>query len=247
MKTILAILVFLVTTQTFAQQSYSDIVYLKNGTVVHGIILEQIPNQSIKIETKDKNIFVFRMEEIEKILKENKESRDGSGKNVVKQRDDYTGYSLIIESHMGTGVNSETAHAMTISGQALNGIEINGICFLGVGAGFDFDEETNNESYLFLGKFFIDMRLFPVKKDISPLIILSSGFAADMSDATYGGFLFNSGAGIKYKLEKKLAVNITLNYKYQNLNFASNGNQFNHPINTPGGLQYLVLNFGVSF
>ena len=52
-----------------AQTNYEDVVYLKNGSVIHGMIIEQIPNESIKIQS-EKNIFVFKMDEILKITKE---------------------------------------------------------------------------------------------------------------------------------------------------------------------------------
>jgi hypothetical protein len=47
-----------------------DVVYLKNGSIIRGVIIEQVPAVSIKIKTKDENIFVFKVEEIEKIVKE---------------------------------------------------------------------------------------------------------------------------------------------------------------------------------
>lgn len=50
--------------------SGSDIIYLKNGSIIRGLIIEQIPNTSIKIQTKDGNIFNFKIDEIEKISKE---------------------------------------------------------------------------------------------------------------------------------------------------------------------------------
>ena len=46
------------------QNNYEDVVYLKNGSIIHGIVIEQVPNQSIKIKTKDNNVFVFKMDEI---------------------------------------------------------------------------------------------------------------------------------------------------------------------------------------
>jgi hypothetical protein len=52
------------------QETLKDVVYLKNGSIIHGLIIEQIPNQSIKIQTEDNNIFFFKMEEIEKLTKE---------------------------------------------------------------------------------------------------------------------------------------------------------------------------------
>src|SRR4051812_46840298 len=53
-----------------AQHNRKDIVYLKNSSVVKGIILEMIPNGTIKIETTEGSLFVFKMEEVEKMEKE---------------------------------------------------------------------------------------------------------------------------------------------------------------------------------
>jgi TM2 domain-containing membrane protein YozV len=49
-----------------------DVVYLKDGSIIKGTIIEQIPNVSIKIETIDGSVFVYKMEQIEKITKEEK-------------------------------------------------------------------------------------------------------------------------------------------------------------------------------
>ena len=68
-KTTLAILL-LCTSSLFAQSNLEDVVYLKNGSIIHGTIVEQVPNQSIKIKTKDGNIFSYKLDEVEKITKE---------------------------------------------------------------------------------------------------------------------------------------------------------------------------------
>lgn len=47
-----------------------EVVYLKNGSIIRGMILEQIPNQSLKIRTADQSIFVFSMDDVIKITKE---------------------------------------------------------------------------------------------------------------------------------------------------------------------------------
>lgn len=54
----------------FSQEQAKDVVYLKNGSVIKGQIIEQVPNKSIKIQTADGNIFVYDFSEIEKITKE---------------------------------------------------------------------------------------------------------------------------------------------------------------------------------
>lgn len=47
-----------------------DVVYLKNGSIIKGTIIEQVPNVSLKIETRDGSVFVYKIEEIEKMTKE---------------------------------------------------------------------------------------------------------------------------------------------------------------------------------
>ncbi|MCL2328732.1 MAG: hypothetical protein FWC39_09530 [Bacteroidetes bacterium] len=69
-KTLLTMLVFLTATIAFSQNNYQDVVYLKNGSIIRGIIIEQIPNESLRIETADRSVFVFNMNEVEKMTKE---------------------------------------------------------------------------------------------------------------------------------------------------------------------------------
>lgn len=47
-----------------------DVIYLKNGGIIKGIIIEQVPNESVKVKTKDENVFVFKVDEIEKLTRE---------------------------------------------------------------------------------------------------------------------------------------------------------------------------------
>ena len=53
-----------------AAQQYQDVVYLKNGSVVRGVILEQIPGKTIKIATDNGSQFIFTLQEVEKMTKE---------------------------------------------------------------------------------------------------------------------------------------------------------------------------------
>ena len=54
---------------SFAQQ-YDDVIYLINGGVRRGLLLEQIPGESVKLRTSYGEIFVIRMSEISKIVRE---------------------------------------------------------------------------------------------------------------------------------------------------------------------------------
>ncbi|MDW8158854.1 MAG: outer membrane beta-barrel protein [Bacteroidia bacterium] len=53
-----------------AQEKLIDVLYLKNGSIVRGVIVEQIPGKLVKIQQKDGNFLIFNYDEIDKIIKE---------------------------------------------------------------------------------------------------------------------------------------------------------------------------------
>ena len=61
-------------------QRTAETVYLKNGGLVKGEIIEQVPGQSLKVKTKDSNVFVYQMDEIERIAKET-QTDDSNGRH----------------------------------------------------------------------------------------------------------------------------------------------------------------------
>ena len=92
-KLFMLLLLISINTFVFAQDNFQDVVYLKNGSIIHGMIVEQVPGKSLKIETKDKNVFVFQLEEVEKITKELMVST-AVKENVEKNRKGFIGLSL---------------------------------------------------------------------------------------------------------------------------------------------------------
>lgn len=71
MKTMLCAFVFILVSllNGKAQQS-EDVVYLKNGSVIHGTLLEINPEKNLKIQNRIGDIFVFNMADVEKVTKE---------------------------------------------------------------------------------------------------------------------------------------------------------------------------------
>ena len=53
-----------------AQTEGRDMVYLKNGSILKGKIVEFIPDKGVKIQVADGSIFAYTMSEVEKITKE---------------------------------------------------------------------------------------------------------------------------------------------------------------------------------
>jgi len=78
---------FLIASTLGAQQQFQDVVYLKNGSIVRGIIIEQFPNISIKIQTKDQNVFVYKIDDILKMTKESAIANGANGdQNISTQQ-----------------------------------------------------------------------------------------------------------------------------------------------------------------
>jgi len=72
---------FLIPFFSLGQEKQKDVIYLINGSIIKGMIIELIPNQTVKIKTADGSLFVFKMEEVEKILKEENPSQTTKTQN----------------------------------------------------------------------------------------------------------------------------------------------------------------------
>ena len=57
-------------TFAFAQTSLQDVVYLKNGSIIRGDIIEMVPGETIKIMTSDGSVFVHDYADVQKFTKE---------------------------------------------------------------------------------------------------------------------------------------------------------------------------------
>lgn len=214
MKRYLAFVLFaLITTLTFAQRNYQDVVYLKNGSIIRGIIIEQIPNKSIKIETADRNVFVFQIDEIEKFTKEPfKRKRDNSINNSSLEHD----YKGIVELGYQIGVGKY--HMDRVKLNIINGCEINPYFSLGLGTGLRY-------------YFDVDMALIPVFADfranltdniVSPYFSLGVGYTFDATDSFEPeGFLLNPTVGANFKVSDKYSIHFGLGYDMQKLRFST--------------------------
>ena len=75
--TILLTLMLITTFGSFAQ-SYQEIVYLNDGSILKGIIIEQVPYDYLKIETSSGKIYTIDMRNVEKITKERQQANTQS-------------------------------------------------------------------------------------------------------------------------------------------------------------------------
>ena len=45
-----------------------DVVYLKNGSVVYGSVIETIPNETVKIQAEDGLVYVYQLADVDRIM-----------------------------------------------------------------------------------------------------------------------------------------------------------------------------------
>jgi len=70
MKNLITLVILLLCATIANAQQQKDVVYLKNGSIIKGNITEMNPGSNLKIETTDGSLFIFEMNEIEKVTKE---------------------------------------------------------------------------------------------------------------------------------------------------------------------------------
>lgn len=212
MKKYLALLLFaLITTMSFGQSNYQDVVYLKNGSVIRGVIIEQVLNKSIKIETADSSVFVYQMDEIEKLTKEPIQGKSGSSfSNSGLQ----SGYKRIVELGYQIGTGDYGMDRLNLN--IINGYQINPYFSLGFGTGlrYYFDAEAA------VIPIFADFRANFMDNHVSPYWSLGVGYSFDATNDFEGvGFLLNPTVGVSFKVSDKSAMNVGLGYEMQRMKF----------------------------
>jgi hypothetical protein len=117
---VIALFAAIVSPRPAGAQQMQDVVYLKDGSIIHGVIVEQRPGESILIRTKDGNQFRYQLSQIERMVKENVPGGASSG-STVGMKEKSAGLAWFL-SFLVTG-----------AGQAYNGQWGKGVAFFGAG------------------------------------------------------------------------------------------------------------------
>lgn len=184
-----------------AQQVLEEVVYTKNGSVVRGIITEMKPNESLKIETADGNVFVFAMEDVEKITKEpvwgapRRPHRPHQGGMMPPASYERRGYRGFVEAGVAAGIGDYGLTRLEVN--TSHGYQFNPYLFVGGGLGMHFYFDASDA----LIPIFADCRVNVLPGRISPYIDVKLGYSIGVSDGLYGAGLFLSpGIGARFAL-----------------------------------------------
>lgn len=193
----------LISTLAFSQKSV-DVIHLKNGSIIRGTIIEQVPNEFIKVETLDRSVYTYKMDEIEKFTKE--------ASYVSKENSGYQfGYRGIVETGFQVGVGDFRNDRVKVN--VINGIQINPHLYIGQGLGFRYYIESDVVAV----PIFVDIRTHFINKKISPYLSLDIGYTLNASDDFSGmGLIVAPTAGASFKFTKNFGLLVGLGYEMQN-------------------------------
>ncbi len=196
MRKIILLFILVVWSMASYAQKLVDVVYLKNGSIIRGTIIEQVPNQSIKIETLDRSsIIALKIDEIEKITKEEnvKPVKSNAREKAPRFNGLQAGFNLEPNVMLGVTNDEEFFFSATLTGN----YQINPNIALGVGSGMR--TVRFDQTYVPL---FFHFRANILTMKLSPFIDFNTGHAFKVEGDIDGGFMFNSTVGLAIRTGK---------------------------------------------
>lgn len=203
-------------TVSFAQQM-REIVYLKNGSVVRGVVIEQVPGVSLKIQTSDGSIFAYQMSDVEKITKEMVGNNRGSFNNnndsfnnnssffKIDQPGNKRGYKGFLDFGYTVGVGDFEEDRIEFS--TSHGYQFDSYFYAGVGVGLSYFTDAEVVGL----PIFAHIRGNLFDKAISPYIDFKIGYSPTED---VKGFYMTPSIGCKIK-----SFNISLGYVMQKVEY----------------------------
>lgn|SRR5574344_1969655 len=201
MRKVLMLIVCAMCCVTSFAQNLTEVLYLKNGSMIKGVIIEQVPNQTVKIQTADGSIFVYQMTEVLKITKEAKEIKSEKNYDAPSTNGLHRGFRAIVEAGYGDYGDD------MVSLNAAAGFQLNPYIFLGAGAGVRYF--TNNDTYSV--PIFANFRSDFINRRITPFVDAKIGYSP--TDVT--GMFASVGLGCRFKIGDNFALSASAGYEAQ--------------------------------
>ncbi len=223
MKKIIMVLVAMLMTFAAGAQVLQDVVYLHNGSVVRGTLIEQVPN--VKIRTSDGSLWVFKHEEVDKITSEPAVQQSQQQYDVQKYDAPKVNDSPGISSHRSSGYKNLSSGLRIFADVAVMAQTSYYTCS-GVGYSGSFGRQMTPNLYAGLGlsaQIYIDYWYYGPRRDdkpelyaqlplfadlrydvfaakVSPFLAARAGYAVCVDEVCdHSGFYLNPGIGIRVK------------------------------------------------
>ncbi|MBK6483486.1 MAG: hypothetical protein IPG01_10215 [Chitinophagaceae bacterium] len=225
-KTFIALLLMTATIATaFAQRGVNDIIYLKNGSILKGMLIEQLPDSIVKIEIAGGSIFVVTMAELDHIVYRQK--TDPSKVKPIKAEAiarKSKGYFNISQMGLLPGSSSNydyywyySAPSVGFTVQSIHGYRFNPHFLAGAGLALDIIDNS-------IGQLFLDGRYEILDKKTTPFIYGDFGYGVPLnkkyedesiSISYKGGITAGGGVGMRMNFRNEGAFIMEVGYKME--------------------------------
>lgn len=181
-------------------QSRADVVTLKNGSVIKGEIIEQVPGVSLKLKTRDQNVFVYQFSEIEKIEKEQRTASVGRHKG------------LDFGATAGYDINTEGGGG-AVTAEVELGKRFSPSIYWGIGAGASFATTSAGDITVPITT---NLKVFfPIENaSVQPFAMLKAGYSLNPDNTEYGGVLLQIMPGVQLPVSKTVDLNLGAGYTH---------------------------------
>ena len=182
MRKLLLVLTLLLSISTYvAAQNYTEVVYLKNGSIIKGVIIEQVPNVSLKIKTGDGSLIICQMSDVTKITKEERYTRDYRKDTNDRKaaRNTLKGYKGFVDFAYIGDVSDYNASKIELS--TTHGYQFNNYFFVGGGVAFNYYTDAD----LYAAPIYANFRANFINKKVTPFADVKAGYAVGDIEGAY--------------------------------------------------------------
>lgn len=213
-----------------AQSKTEDVIYLKNGGILRGEILEIKNDNTINIETAGRNVFVVKMSDVNEITKE---------KLPVNRYYKISGYINTSGIELLSGNDEGTLNFYT-----MNGYQFTPRFAAGIGVGY-----IPYRDPLDLLPVYLHLNFNLIEANSSPFFFMKTGYNfsiasenVNLIEGHSGGWMINPGMGIQFNTSSGFRWQISIGYTVNNASFEEE--EFNDT-NIETELSYRRAGFGI--
>lgn len=228
-----------------AQANMDDVVYLNNGSVLRGIIIEQVPNKSLKVQIAGGSIFHVEIADVQRITKESSLSvfpgtattdREPRMRDSSRVREPWA-----LARRKGYFLQGQLLLELAQGGiRVVNGYKFGRFGYLGVGLGLDLSGPSISQAYdnhwggggtRGMGVYlpvYLHYSGDILNRRVTPFYAVELGYAALLRDTDHhwsnndrvrGGIMGGGGIGVRFNTRRKLNMSLLFNLNFKNVSY----------------------------
>lgn len=176
-----------------AQSPYSETLFLKNGSIIKGQVIEYVPNKNVTMVTPEGNKFVVEIENIEKYTREPVTVDVANNSISANVNDEPRVYSSSKGYKGFFGTEFMAGEIMEMGLSTVHGLNVTKNLFLGAGLAL---KTTSDEAYRI--PLFADVRLdINNDKKASPFIDMRAGY--EIIDESDNALYMSLNGGVRIR------------------------------------------------